>query len=295
MGLGYGFLVGGFFAPVANLYQMPGHLLAGLKRFKGKTFVDSAILLTIILGAILGTLLTHNIPGTLLFYFGIQSIATFIFLMYAVKKIPESSTDNGGEILDITHSRQLTIFQAPFTLLPALEKVFIYLLLGPSALAIFTIAVLPIEHMRSAFRSLLQFSVLPHFEDEAKATLLLKKWLITASILTVGGIVVLIVFTKIVLPIFFPQYIGAMRFSFILILAIIPVPLQILTLALIASRKIKDLFLYASSLTIVNTVAFVAFIPLFGLMGAVIAKIVTEFLTAVMLGAFYKNSKRITY
>ncbi len=292
MGLGYGFLVGGFFAPVANLYQMPGHLLAGLKRFKGKTFVDSAILSAIILGAILGTLLTRNVPGTLLFYFGIQSLATLIFLLYIVRKIPESNTDNADGILDITHSRQLTIFQAPFTLLPALEKVFIYLLLGPSSLAIFTIAVLPIEHMRSAFRSLLQFSVLPHFEDETRATLLLKKWLITASILTVGGIVVLIVFTKIVLPIFFPQYIEAMRFSFILILAIIPVPLQILTLALIASRKIKDLFLYAGSLTIVNVVAFVAFIPLFGLMGAVIAKVITEFLTAAMLGVFYKNSKR---
>ena len=292
VGLGYGFLVGGFFAPIANLYQMPGYLLAGLKHFKSKTFVDTAIMSAIILGAALGTLLTHNVPGTLLFYFGIQSIATLTFLFYTVKKIPNSDTTDTAEILDITHSRQLTIFQAPFTLLPALEKVFIFLLLGPSALAIFTIAVLPIEHMRSAFRSLLQFSVLPHFEDEAKATLSLKKWLATASILTVGGIAVLIIFIKIILPIFFPQYIEAMPFGLILILAIIPVPLQILTLALIASRKIKDLFLYAGSLTMVNIVTFMAIIPLFGLMGAVIAKVVTEFLTAAMLGVFYKNSKR---
>lgn len=294
MGLGYGFLVGGFFAPIANLYQMPGHILAGLRRFKHKTFVDTAILSAIILGAILGTLLTRNIPGTLLFYFGIQSVATLIFLLHALKKVPESDTAETSEVLDITHSRQLTIFQAPFTFLPALEKVFIYLLLGPGSLAIFTIAVLPIEHMRSAFRSLLQFSALPHFEDETKITLSLKKWLVTASALTVGGIIVLVIFTKIILPIFFPQYIEAIRFSFILILAILPVPLQILTLALIASRKIKDLFLYYGSLTMVNIVTFLAFIPLFGLMGAVVAKILTEFLTAALLGIFYKNSKKIT-
>lgn len=291
MGLGYGFLVGGFFAPIANLYQMPGYLLAGLKRFRSKTFVDSAILSAIIFGAVLGTLLTRNVPGTLLFYFGVQSIATLIFLLYAYKEVPKNTTDEISA-LDITHSRQLTIFQAPFTLLPALEKVFIYLLLGPSSLAIFTIAVLPIEHMRSAFRNLLQFSVLPNFEDETKTKLLLKKWLVTASILTVGGIAVLIIFTKIVLPVFFPQYIEAMQLSFILILAIIPVPLQILILALIASRKIKDLFLYSGSLTIVNIVAFLAFIPLFGLMGAVIAKIVTEFITAALLALFYKNTER---
>ena len=294
VGLGYGFLVGGFFAPIANLYQMPGHLLAGLKHFKSKTFVDTAIMSAIILGAILGTLLTHNVPGTLLFYFGIQSIATLTFLFYTVKKTPDNDATDADEILDITHSRQLTIFQAPFTLLPALEKVFIFLLLGPSALAVFTIAVLPIEHMRSAFRNLLQFSVLPHFENEAKATLSLKKWLTTASILTVGGIAVLIIFIKIILPIFFPQYIEAMPFGHILILAIIPVPLQILTLALIASRKIKDLFLYAGSLTTVNIVTFMALIPLFGLMGAVVAKVVTEFFTAALLGVFYKNSKKIT-
>ncbi len=294
VGLGYGFLVGGFFAPIANLYQMPGHLLAGLKHFKSKTFVDTAIMSAIILGAILGTLLTHNVPGTLLFYFGIQSIATLTFLFYTVKKTPDNDATDADEILDITHSRQLTIFQAPFTLLPALEKVFIFLLLGPSAFAVFTIAVLPIEHMRSAFRNLLQFSVLPHFENEAKATLSLKKWLTTASILTVGGIAVLIIFIKIILPIFFPQYIEAMPFGHILILAIIPVPLQILTLALIASRKIKDLFLYAGSLTTVNIVTFMALIPLFGLMGAVVAKVVTEFFTAALLGVFYKNSKKIT-
>lgn len=292
MGLGYGFLVGGFFAPIANLYQMPGYILAGLKHFKSKTFVDGAILLAIILGAVLGTLLFRNIPGTLFFYFGIQSITTLIFLLYTVKKIPAGDTIDATEILDITHTKQLTIFQAPFTFLPALEKVFIYLLLGPSSLAIFTIAVLPIEHMRSAFRSLLQFSVLPHFEDEAKVALSLKRWLVTASALTVGGIVVLLIFIKIILPIFFPQYIEAVRFSFILILAIIPVPLQILTLALIARRKIKDLFLYAGSLTVVNIVTFLALIPIFGLMGAVVAKVVTEFFTAALLGIFYKNSQR---
>ncbi|MDO8183417.1 MAG: hypothetical protein Q7T49_00310 [bacterium] len=291
MGLGYGFLVGGFFAPIANLYQMPGYILAGLKSFKSKTLVDSVILSAIIMGAIFGTLLTRNVPGTLLFYFGIQSIATLVLLFYTIKKIPSNTTTDTTETLDITHSKQLSVFQAPFTLLPALEKIFIFLLLGPSSLAIFTIAVLPLEHMRSAFRSLLQFSVLPHFEDESKATLSLKKWLATTSILTIGGIIVLIVFTKIILPIFFPQYIEAIPYGFILILALIPVPLQILTLALIASRKIRDLFIYAGSLTIVNVVTFLALIPLFGLMGAVIAKIITEFLTAILLVIFYKNSE----
>ena len=291
MGLGYGFLVGGFFAPIANLYQVPGHLLAGLKHFRNKTFVDGAIMSAIIIGAILGTLFTHNVPGTLLFYFGIQSIATLVFLLYAVKKIPENDTTNSAEILDITHSRQLTIFQAPFTFLPALEKVFIFLLLGPSSLAIFTIAVLPIEHMRGAFKSLLQFSVLPHFEDETKTRLSLKKWLGTASLLTTGGIIALLIFIKFVLPIFFPQYIEVISLSFVLILAIIPIPLQVLTLALIASRKIKDLFLYAGSLTMVNVVTFLALIPLFGLMGAIVAKVITEFSTAILLGIFHKNSK----
>lgn len=291
IGLGYGFLVGGFFAPVANLYQMPGHLLAGLKRFKDKTFVDSTIMLSIIIGATLGTLLTRNVPGTLLFYFGIQSVVTLVFLYYSVRKIPRSNTL--ADPLDLTHSRELTIFQAPFTLLPALEKIFIFLLLGPSSLALFTIAVLPIEHMKAAFRSLLQFSVLPHFEDETKTAIALRKWLTVASILTIGGVAVLIFFTKIILPIFFPQYIEVERLSLILILAIVPVPLQILTLALIASRKIKDLFLYSGSLSMVNIIAFLSFIPLFGLTGAVIAKIVTEFVTAGLLGVFYQNSKKI--
>lgn len=289
--LGYGFLVGGFFAPIANLYQIPGHLLAGLKHFKGKTFVDSAIIFAIIIGAIIGTRLTHNVSGTLFFYFAIQSVATLVFLLYSIRKIP-NSTSHVSEMADISYSRQLTIFHAPFTLLPALEKVFIFLLLGPSSLAIFTIAVLPIDHMRNALRSLLQFSVLPYFEDATKTKLSLKMWLSIASLLTLCVIIVLIIFIEVILPAFFPQYIEVIPFSLMLILAMIPVPMQILILALIASRKIKDLLLYAGSLTVVNVITFLALIPLLGLVGAVIAKVVTEFFTAILLGIFYKSGKR---
>ena len=130
-----------------------------------------------------------------------------------------------------------------------------------------------------------------NFEDETKTRLSLKKWLGTASLLTTGGIIALLIFIKFVLPIFFPQYIEVISLSFVLILAIIPIPLQVLTLALIASRKIKDLFLYAGSLTMVNVVTFLALIPLFGLMGAIVAKVITEFSTAILLGIFHKNSK----
>ncbi len=291
---GYGFLVGGFFAPIANLYQMPGSILAGLKRFKSKTFVDGSIMFAITTGALIGTFFTRNIFGTLFFYFGGQSIATLFFLFYIVKNLPKGEVVDTVEILDITHSRQLTIFQAPFTLLPALEKIFIFLLLGPSALAIFVIAVLPIEHIKNAFRSLLQFSILPFFEDETKIKLSLKKWLGMASLLALGGITVLLIFLKFFFPIFFPQYTEVSPLIFILTLATVSIPLQILTLALIASRKIKDLFLYAGSLTVINIATFLALIPLFGLMGAVVAKIITEFSTAILLGVFYKNSQKLS-
>lgn len=289
--LGYGFLIGGIFAPLVNQYQTPGHIFAGLRNFKNKTLVDGAIIFGIISGAILGIFLTHSVPGVLFFYFLTQSIVTSIFLVYAFKYIPKENTDNGTLSLDIMHSKQLTIFHATFTLLPALEKVFIFLLLGSSSLAIFTIAVLPIDHMRSVFRSFLQFSVLPHFGSGDRYNISIKKWVITASILTFGGVIVLLVFIKFILPIFFPQYLGTIPLSLVLLLALIPIPIQILALSLIASRKIKDLLLYSGSLTMVSIATFLAFMPTFGLMGAMVAKVVTEFLTAILLVIFYKNSK----
>lgn len=291
--LGYGFLIGGIFAPLANQYQMPGHIFAGLRRFRSKAFIDGMIMFAITLGATLGTLLTHSVPGTLFFYFSAQSIATSVLLLYSIKSVPKENAGNDSVALDMTHSGQLTIFQAPFTLLPALEKVLVFLFLGPSFLAVFTIAVLPIEHMRAAFRNLLQFLVLPNFGNGGKTPASLKKWIVIASILTVGGIIILLAFIKIILPIFFPQYLEVVPLSLVLVLALIPVPIQILILDLIASRKIRDLLLYAGSLTIVNVVTFLIFIPLFGLMGAVVAKVVTEFVTATLLGVFYKNSNKL--
>ncbi|TAL57540.1 MAG: hypothetical protein EPN84_13620, partial [Legionella sp.] len=69
--LGYAFITGGLLAPVANLYLLPGHLLAGLKKFRQKTVVDGVIIVATLLGATAGAFSTGTITGTILFYFGI--------------------------------------------------------------------------------------------------------------------------------------------------------------------------------------------------------------------------------
>ena len=192
--LAFAFAISGILTPVANLYLMPGTALAGLKRFREKTFYDGAIIVTIVLGATYGALSTGTVAGTMLWYFGAQSIATLTALYFVTRHLTTATPMVIDTEADTRYGKQLTLFQIPFTLLPALEKVLVFFLLGPIPLAIYVIAMLPIEHIRNAYRNMLQFFVLPQFTESESNEKTVTQWMVTAIILSLGSVFVVIAF-----------------------------------------------------------------------------------------------------
>lgn len=277
--IAYAFLVGGLLAPIANLYLIPGQALAGFKRFKEKTVVDGIIMISIILGAGTGAILTHTVFGTILFYFGTQVAVTLFLIGYVFSLLPKESESTTHKS-DIQYAKQLTFFQIPFMLLPSLERVFVFLLLGPVALAVFVVATIPAEHMKSALRNLFQFYILPHMSDGAFSKQSLRPWFVWAGGITALAVFVAGIFILLFMPILFPQYEESYMLAFVLVLGLIPLPTQVMTLSWIMAKRIDLLLPYTYMTVIIEIILLFLLVPTFGVKGAVIAKIVFEGLVA---------------
>lgn len=291
--LALAFLVSGIFAPVANLYLMPGIVCAGLKRFKEKTLYDGFIITSAVLGTAYGAVSTGSVVGTMFWYFGAQSLVTCIALYLVLRQLPNATITESNTIADTQYGKQLTLFQIPFALLPALEKVLVFSLLGPVALALYVIALLPVEHVRSAYRSLLQFFSLPHLQSKDDSPGVF--WYLTkmAFLLSFGSITVVVLFAYFLLPFFFPSYADVQRLIVFSAMILIALPAEMYVLSLLSDRRIEYLFLYAFATILIDILTFASLTSLFELHGAVAAKVLTSFIGAGIAFFLYRlNSKR---
>lgn len=286
------FVISGALAPIANLYLMPGTVYAGLQRFREKTLFDGFIVGSAVLGASYGAMYVGTVAGTMFWYFGAQALATVLALRFVMQRLSDAHDRTANAAADTRYGKQLTIFQVPFALLPALEKVLVYFLLGPAALALYVVALLPVEHMRGAYRNLLQFFSIPHLrqgEDRAGAFRYLAK---IAVLLGAGSIIAVAFFAFALLPVLFPAYAEAQRLTLASLVVLVALPAELYVLSLLIDRRIDYLFSYALITIVIDMLAFVFLTSLFGLSGAVAAKVAASFATSAVAYSLHRFNRR---
>lgn len=284
------FVICGVLAPVANLYLMPGTALAGLHRYKHKALYDGLIVGIVVLGVWYGSIATGTVTGTMAWYYSTQTVITLLALYFVKGHLTKETVVTYDIVEDTKYGKQITLFQLPFTLVPALEKILIFVFLGPAALAIYIIAFLPIEHIRNAYRHVLQFFILPKLQVSPNDTHDMRQWFLTTAVLSTGGILAIIVFALTLLSILFPQYENVR--IFMLLSAIIPLalPSYVYVLKILSERSVERLYSYAIITVLVDILTFTILTSLFGLWGAVFAKIITAFIAAGIAFVLYKSS-----
>lgn len=285
------FLFSGLLSPIANLYLMPGLALAGLKLYKEKFWCDTVAIGAIVIGATLGASMTGTVAGTMLWYFGFQATTTIVLLWLVMRRLPAVAPSPESPDLDARYAKQLTIYQIPFTLLPALEKALVFLLLGPAALALYVIITLPLEHARGAFRNLLQFSALPHFAEAQENSGQFRHWLYLSGLMSLAIVAGVCFFAYAVLPILFGGYLEARPFIYLGSAAALFLPAQVYVLRFIAARAVNRLFSYAIVSFVSDVLFLVLLTTLFGLLGAVVAKVLTSFISAVIVLVLDKSNR----
>jgi O-antigen/teichoic acid export membrane protein len=290
--LAQAFLISGILTPIANLYLMPGTALAGLKQYRRKALYDGCIILLTVLGTYYAALTTNTVTGTMAGYYGSQAIATIIAFLLLSSRIQNTAAQESLSTHDAIYGKQLTLFQFPLTFLPSLEKILVFILLGPAVLALYSIAFLPIEHIRHAYRTLLEFMVLPHMSKKQETHRHMQEWLLTAFFLSLGGTILVSLTSLYILPFLFPAYVEVG--TLMLLSAIIPFtfPAYIYILKLISLRRIDRLYAYTLITVCIDIATFAVLTSAFGLQGALTAKVLNAILASVVAVILYRSHAR---
>ena len=134
---------------------------------------------------------------------------------------------------------------------------------------------------------------LPRF---AKRDLRLIKKTLLHRIIQLTVVLVLIVVAYIIAAPYifnalFPQYTEAIFYSQIFALTLLFFPKKIIGTVLSAHERTKELYINSTSVPIVKLILLVSLIPSFGILGAIIAEILTQLFSLILISVLFIRTR----
>lgn len=202
---------------------------------------------------------------------------------------PHAPTDTST----IPYGFHLSASEIPSTIATYLDSILLYNFLGPAALATYSFAIAPVDQLKSVFGTAATVSMPKLAEKTARAdthaalqkTLPVK--LFRASIFTTGVIVVYIMAAPFLFHALFPQYHEAIVYTQVFALSLTIFPVSVFGTALKAEGNMKKIYLLGTVGPLIQIGMLAVLIPLYGIWGAVAARVGGRFLNDALLTYLY--------
>ena len=168
-----------------------------------------------------------------------------------------------------------------------LDGVLVFSFLGAPALAVYSFAILIPEQAKALLGTVAGIAQPKIFSKDDEAIKLLPGKLLRATLVVGAGVIAYILLAPFVFGAFFPRYVEAVPFSRVFMLSTLSVPLAVLGSAVIAQKATKRLYFYRTAGPLLQIGLIAVLVPLFGLWGAVWARVVGRMLKSGLLLAMF--------
>lgn len=282
-------LIISFLLPIQESSGVYRAYLNGKKDFKLRTTYDIIQSFVGMLLIILTILITKK-PIYLIFIY--YTFNTLIIFYYYVKTL--NNQKNETLLYDnttINFAKHLTVIGFIGSIYQYIDKVLVFHFLGAGQLAIYSFATIPISKIEDAVKTLVKDISFPKLSaknlTEIKKTLLSKmlKLFFIAVPITVGYILVVPFLFKLL----FPAYLASIKFSQALALTLLFIPDALLSQTLIAHAKKKTLYFFNLTTSLIGISGLFIFLPLYGIWGVVISKLISQTSNFIFLIVAYKK------
>lgn len=269
-----------------EIYQF---YLSGKKLFNKRTFYNTLTQFLASAAIVLTLLFTRNLIILILVYFFSYTALRLFFFYWVIKKFKPNSTEDEETI---RYGKHLSLMGVIGLISQQLDKILLFYFVGPVNLAIYSFAVLPVEHLRTPFVNLTQialpkFSVRP--EEEIRKTL--PKKLLKAVLLIVPIIIIYVVLAPYFYKMFFPQYVDSVRYSQLFSLVLLGFPATMMSFAIRAKMMTKELYKLNVINPLIQIILLVILTPLYGLLGAILARLLCEVCQFITVGFYFRKMK----
>lgn len=277
--LGTSVLIASLFVPFVDTFLNYNYFLSGKKLFKESSKYGnfSSIISTLL---IVTAIFTKNLYLIILVYFLSLTLTRLFFYLLTVKKYKVNDSENPQTI---SYGKHLSLMNILATVALYVDKLLIFHLLGASALAVYLIALAPIEQLRGTTK-ILGTLALPKFSqnnfEETKKSIFKKIYKLDFIMLLVA--VVYILACPYLFDLFFPKYLASVFYSQLLSLTLVlSSPVIILNNLLQSQQKTKELYSYNIFTSLFQIIILIILGYLYGLLGIIASRFISNLFNLV--------------
>lgn len=288
--LAFGCLIIALLQPIINIFQFIPTFLHGTGRFKESTMVHT--MKSIVSALIsLGTLfLTNNILWLIVAYLGGQALTNIISNLWYR---PHSTTPTPKEEFTryINYAKHTSIRGLILNVAFRTDSIIVFTQLGAIELAIYTIANVIPEQIKNTFKSLSTL-LLPKYASHDDFQMV-RKSIPTRSfhffLLLCGVSLAYVLISPFVYHLLFPKYEAAVFLSQLVALSF-PALTSLIPMSAIESQiREKDLYFLNTSSAVIMLACTISGVLLYGLIGAVIGKILYRYIVLIITYDIYRK------
>ncbi len=290
--LTFAFLIASIFIPFFQSLAVSGNFLNGKKLFR--EFTSLKIILNLITTASVITTIffTNNLLILILVYFFSYSIIRLFFILFILAKHKTNQKHNPETI---SYGKHLSVIQIVSIIADNIDKIILWHYLGAIELAIYSFAMAPIAQIRKALNTLVTLA-LPKLAQkkiqDIRKTLPFK--LVKLLMLIVPIIIIYILFAPYLYKLLFPEYTKSIFYSQIFALVLLFQPVNLIRTTFTAHAHKRKIYFLSTINPIFKITAFIIFIPLFGILGAIISLLAAQFFNLILTLILFNKIKTIT-
>ncbi len=286
--LGYAFFVAAAFIPFTDSLAIFYDILKGKKLFAADTKF-SVVVQAFVSGISVATLfLTQNIVIIILAYFASYTLCHLILFVYTLSRFPLNQEEDPDMI---SYGIKLTFVRLITNAATSLDKIILFQYMGAAELAVYTFATAPIKKVEGLMGTIPNLAM-PRFSEYSKEEIKkpLPKKVLKFSIFILVVIAAYIFFIPYFYRIFFPQYSESIYYSQLLSLTLLTFPLSLVYTYFQSQALTKIILPYKIIIHSAQILLLFGCIYYYGLMGAVMARIIISFITAPLALLFFRKS-----
>ncbi|OGY94852.1 MAG: hypothetical protein A2406_04585 [Candidatus Komeilibacteria bacterium RIFOXYC1_FULL_37_11] len=283
------FIAVAMFLPLAEAFTLYSATLNGRQLFKkitGKNSIVKILHSLIILGVIF---VTKNIFIITLIYFVGLLMSRYLVSYLTAKEIPDDNVKNQPIK---KYGLALTIAESVNTLSAQADKLLVYLYLGPVQLAIYFMAITPVDQVKQIVKNIVPLT-LPKLSQRSAQELdkSLSHKLIMTAILGSVLMAIYIILAPFFFKYFVPQYISSMPFSILFSIMILLQSISSVMASLLRSQKMIDIIQKNTWVQNISLIVLMFCLGYYyGIFGIIIAKLLSMLISIILRTCLWKKA-----
>jgi O-antigen/teichoic acid export membrane protein len=266
--LGTSLLIVAVALPIINSFGVYSSLLKGRKEFRLNTIysIPQTLIPAV---ALVVTLLLTKTPLTLVFvYFTSNVVATVgMYLFTMIRNRPNDLSDTKS----LSFSKHLSLMNLFVRASKEIDKVLLFHFLGASPVAVYSLAVAPVQEIGNIESSILS----PAFPKLSQRPIEDLKKSLPRRMVILFLFLIPVVFTYIMLAPFlfqtlFPLYMEAVTYSQVAVLVILFMPFEVIMQTFNAHAKKRELYILKTVIPVLRVIMLLTLVPFYGIWGVII-------------------------